>query len=131
MEFFIELIFEFFGELLLQIVFEALAEAGLHIVRKPDPQRAPVAAWKLVVGYTLLGLVVGAISLWIFPYAMAHTHLARVTNLLLAPVASGLAMALIGAWRQRRGQQVLGIDRFAYGYVFALSMAVVRFVWAA
>jgi cytochrome bd-type quinol oxidase subunit 2 len=129
-EFIVELIFEFFGDLLLQIVFETLAEAGLHLVRKSDAERAPAAAWKLVVGYTLLGAVVGAISLWVFPHAMAHSHFARVTNLLLAPIASGLAMALVGAWRQRRGQQVLGIDRFAYGYMFALSMAVVRFIWA-
>jgi len=40
-------------------------------------------------------------------------------------------MAILGAWRARRGQQVLRIDRFAYGYLFALSIALVRFYFAA
>jgi hypothetical protein len=36
----------------------------------------------------------------------------------------------MGAWRARRGQQVLRIDRFAYGYLFALSLGLVRFYFA-
>lgn len=48
-------------------------------------------------------------------------------KLLLAPVAMGLTMAIVGAWRQKRGQQTLGIDHFACGYVFALSMSPVRY----
>jgi hypothetical protein len=40
-------------------------------------------------------------------------------------------MAAIGAWRARRGEPVLRIDRFAYGYLFALSLALVRFFFAA
>ena len=36
-------------------------------------------------------------------------------------------MATIGAWRIRRGQAVWRIDRFAYGYLFALGLALVRF----
>jgi hypothetical protein len=39
-------------------------------------------------------------------------------------------MCLMGAWRARRGDDVLRIDRFAYGYVFALSLALVRFIFA-
>ncbi len=37
----------------------------------------------------------------------------------------------MGALRARRGQAVLGIDRFAYGYLFALALAVIRFASAA
>jgi len=32
----------------------------------------------------------------------------------------------IGAWRRRRGQRPVLLDRFAYGYLFALVMALVR-----
>jgi hypothetical protein len=38
-------------------------------------------------------------------------------------------MALIGAWRRERGLAVIRLDTFLYGYVFALGMAGVRFIW--
>lgn len=40
-------------------------------------------------------------------------------------------MTAMGAWRARRGEPVLRIDKFAYGYLFALSLAIVRFIFAA
>jgi len=39
-------------------------------------------------------------------------------------------MSAMGYWRARRGQAVLRIDRFAYGYLFALTFALVRFWFA-
>ena len=38
-------------------------------------------------------------------------------------------MSLIGRWRASHGQEILRIDRFAYGYLFALALALVRFVF--
>lgn len=129
MEFIIEVLLELFGEVLLQIVMQALAEAGLHAVRRPgEHPKAP--PFLLVIGYSLLGLVVGGLSLLVMPDSFLHTQVTRVVGLILAPVASGLAMALIGAWRLRRGQQPLAMDRFAYGYLFALVVSLVRFNWA-
>ena len=130
LEFILELLFEFFGEVLLQILFEALAEAGLQFVRNARDRNAETSRWRAALGYALLGAIVGGISLAVFPHSIMRTTNGRIVTLLLAPVASGLAMSIIGAWRQKRGQQVLGIDRFAYGYLFALVMAIVRFVWA-
>jgi hypothetical protein len=129
MEFIIEVLLELFGELLLQVVMQALAEAGLHAVRRPG-ERPPPSPWLLVLGYGLLGLVVGGLSLLLFPHSLLHSRPARLVGLGLTPVASGLAMALLGAWRLRRGQPQLAMDRFAYGYLFALVVALVRFSWA-
>lgn len=129
MEFLIELMLELFGEVLLQVVLQAMAEAGLYAVRKPG-EHAPPSPWLLVLGYGLLGLLVGGVSLLVFPHSMMHSLSGRVVSLVLTPIASGLAMSLIGAWRQRRGQQALAMDRFAYGYGFALVVALVRFAWA-
>jgi hypothetical protein len=39
-------------------------------------------------------------------------------------------MCLAGRWRARRGQALLRIDRFASGYLFALSLALVRYWFA-
>jgi hypothetical protein len=133
MEFLFELFFELFGEIFVQVLFESLAEVGIHIFRKRKGDQGEGAApstWRLVIGYSALGLLAGAVSLMIFPNSLMHTRAGRITSLVLSPIASGLAMAMIGAWRKKRGQQTLDIDRFAYGYVFALAMALVRFNWA-
>ena len=55
----------------------------------------------------------------------------RWVNLVLTPLSVGACMAGIGLWRANRGQRRLRIDRFSYGYLFALSLALVRFAWAA
>ncbi len=130
MEFLFELIVEIFGEALLQIVFGALSEAGLHIVRHPDREPRATSPWLLATGYALLGALLGGLSLLAFPHALIHAPAARLLNLLLGPTASGLTMAILGAWRRRRGQQVLTIDRFAYGFVMGLGMALVRWQFA-
>jgi len=124
----IEFLLELFGEILIQFVAEALAEAGLHKVKdwrdyKPDP-------WVAGAGYAVLGGFAGAITVWLLPHYVVHNEVVRKVNLLVTPLTAGGMMYLVGMWRARRGDPVLGIDRFAYGYVFALSLALVRYVYA-
>jgi hypothetical protein len=38
-------------------------------------------------------------------------------------------MAVMGAWRVCRGGERILLDRFAYGYLFAIAMGGVRFVY--
>lgn len=128
MEFIFELLFEFFGEFLLQIVFELLAEFGLHSLREPF-QRKPHPAVAFI-GYGLLGALAGGLSLWAFPSLLIASPDAQLANLLISPVLAGLLMAALGAWRAKRGQSLLRMDRFACGFLFALSMALVRYVGA-
>jgi len=124
----LEILFELLAELLFQIVGEVLVEQGLHSLAQPFRQRPNI--WLAVLGYTLLGALLGALSLWAFPNHLTRDGWPRLLNLVLTPVLAGLAMTLLGRWRARRGDAVLRIDRFACGYLFALSMAVVRFNFA-
>jgi hypothetical protein len=124
----LEALIELIGEIVLQVVFEALAELGLRSVVAPF-QKSP-NPWLAAIGYLLFGAAVGGASLWLFPtHFVKHQNL-RILNLLVTPVIVGLLMCLIGAWRLRRGHVLLRIDRFAYGYLFALSLAVVRFTFS-
>ena len=123
----LEAIFELLAEFLLQIVVEVMLELGLHSMAEPF-QRTP-NPWLAALGYTLFGVVFGGMSILVFPANFAHGAW-RIVNLAVTPVAAGLAMCLIGRWRARRGQDLLRIDRFAYGYLFALSLALVRFSFA-
>lgn len=116
---------EFIFELILQVVFEAVAELGVRAVGAPF-QRRP-NPWLAAVGYALLGAVAGGLSWLIFPGLFIAPGSARIANLVLTPIAAGAAMAWLGRWRSRRGQEVIHLDRFAYGYLFALAMAFTRY----
>lgn len=123
-----EFLFEIFGELLLQVLTETLAEAGLHSFAEPF-QRQP-RPWLAALGYLLFGAVLGGLSVWIFPNHFIASNGLRIANVVLVPIVAGLCMAAIGAWRARRGQAVLRIDQFSYGYLFALAFGLMRFWFA-
>ncbi|MFG6467590.1 hypothetical protein [Roseateles sp. BYS87W] len=119
-------------ELLLELIFqvcgELLVELGLRSLAQPF-QRQP-NVWVAALGYLLLGGLVGAVSVWLFPGHFTREGWPRLLNLVVTPVLAGGAMTLIGLWRARRGEPLLRIDRFACGYLFALAVAVVRFNFA-
>lgn len=124
MEFIVELLLEF----LIQVVGETLLELGLHSMA--EPFRRPPNPWLAALGYLIFGLAFGGISLWLFPQHMIVSLGGRWINLLLTPLAAGVCMSWLGRWRSGRGQTLLRIDRFAYGYLFALCFSLVRFNWA-
>jgi hypothetical protein len=123
----IEIIIGIFLELGLQLVGEVLAELGLQLFSKSD--RRPPNPWLSALGYALLGAVVGAITLWIFPIHFVKSEFWRLVNLFFTPLAAGGCMMLLGAWRAKHGQQVLRIDKFAYGMLFAVCLAGVRYMF--
>jgi hypothetical protein len=122
-----ELILELPGELLLQMAGEILLELGLHAWAEPF-RRTP-NPWVAALGYTLIGALLGGLSLLAWPHNLVPEPW-RLANLLLTPLVAGGAMAALGAWRARRGQPLLRIDRFSYGCLFAFSLAVVRYFFA-
>ena len=120
---------QFFAELLLQVAFEAFVELGLHAVREPFRLPKP-NPWVASLGYFLLGTAVGFLSVWLFPTPFLVSRFGRIANVIATPLVAGGVMATFGAWRRRRGEELLRIDRFAYGFLFAFAMALVRFLYA-
>ena len=123
----LEILVEVLGEFILQALGEALVELGLHSLA--EPFRRPPNPWLAALGYTLFGAIFGALSLLVFPHNLVPGPW-RWVNLAATPIAVGGVMAALGAWRARRGDAVLRIDKFSYGYLFALSFALVRFFFA-
>ena len=123
-----EIILELLFELFLQIVIEILAELGLHSAK--ETFKRPPNPFFATIGYTIFGATAGALTLLWHPAHFTKTLGTRIAVLVLVPIAAGIAMALIGAWRRCRDQTLIRLDRFAYGYVFALALALVRFLWA-
>jgi len=95
-------IFSFPGELLLQVIAEALAELGLHSMR--DTLRQPANPWFAALGYALFVIIAGGLSLLLFPHLFVHVRALQIINVVLTPLAAGLAMMAWGAWRRRRAQ---------------------------
>jgi hypothetical protein len=119
------------GELLLQIVFEAVGELAIHSVKEPFRRPEPIHPFLAAIGYAIFGAIAGGISIWVLPGLFLEAQWVRVLNLVVTPVAAGGVMAAIGAWRRRYEKEVIRLETFAYGYCFALAMALVRFVWGA
>lgn len=123
-----EFLFEILGELVLQIFFEGLAELGFRWMA--EPFRRPRNPWIAGFAYALFGAGAGGLSLLIFSAHLVHPYGFRVANLILTPILVGLLMYAVGQWRRRRGDELIGMDRFAYGYLFALAMGLIRFFFA-
>ena len=123
----LEFILEVLGEFLLQAILEFFVEMGVHAGPKI---RKPVNPWWAAIGYTIFGGVVGWLSLLLFPSHLMSGEAMRIANLVVTPIVAGLLMCAMGAWRAKRGDTVLRIDRFAYGYLFAVALAAVRFTLA-
>jgi hypothetical protein len=119
---------EFLIEILLQAALELLAELGLRSVT--EPFRKPTNPWLAAIGYAVFGFIAGGISIWLFPSNFVVGETWRLANLLVTPVAVGAMMSALGYWRGKRGQVVLRIDRFSFGFLFAFSLALIRY-WLA
>jgi hypothetical protein len=128
MEFLFEILFQFVGEILLQVCFELLAELGVRSLedtfRKP---RKPVLS---TIGFMIWGAIAGGISLLFFPRSPIADPMLRQINLIATPMAVGLVMTIIGRSRLKRGQGLVRLDQFGYAFTFAFAMALVRFTWA-
>lgn len=124
-----EFLIEILGELLLQGLAELLAEFGLRAFGEPfQKPRNPFFA---AIGYATFGAIAGGLSLLVFSAHLVPVGPWRIVNLIATPLAVGAMMATLGAWRAKRGESVLRIDRFSYGALFAFTFALVRYYFAA
>lgn len=123
-----EIILQILAELVIQVLGEALAELGLHALA--EPFRKPPNPWLASLGYLLFGCMFGGLSLLIISHHITTQGPARIANLVITPLAIGVFMAIVGRWRAQRGDRMLRIDGFFYGYLFALGFALVRFALA-
>ena len=134
MEFLFEIFFQILFEFILQIVAEILMELGLHSIAQVfhgRKTRNPVFAF---VGYALLGVIVGGLSLFIFPRPLIRSASFHGINLhgiglLISPLLAGFVMSAIGSLRRKRGMRVIRLDSFGYGFIFAFGMSLIRFLF--
>jgi hypothetical protein len=127
MEALLEVFLQLFGELLIQLFFEGVSEAGAHSFGQRHEGK-PVNPFLASIGYVLFGAILGLVSLGLFPSGFITNPTLRVLNLVMTPLLAGGVMILVGKWRRRRNQELVRLDRFGYAFLFALAMAVVRYL---
>jgi len=127
MEFIFELLLQFLSELIVQVAFEL----GFHGLVEPFRKERPVNVALALFGYMFFGAIGGSISVWLFPEHLIANPLVQYVNLAITPIALGLTFRWLGNRRQAKGKQKMLLDRFSYGFVFALTMGLIRFVFAA
>jgi hypothetical protein len=122
-------ILEFLAELLLQMLAEIIVEVIGHGIVEPFRRRGPAHPWLAAIGYLTYDAAAGGLSIWLAPDHFIKSDWLRLLNLALTPIAAGLLMGWIGASRRRRGRELIRLESFAYGFCFALSMAVIRYAF--
>src|SRR5689334_15015730 len=95
----LELVFEFFGELILQLAAELFGgafKAGWYKLRGRDRELTPLheTGWSLVTG-----AIGGGLTLLVMPHLAIRVAWLQMLNLVLAPVAAGLLVERVRAWR--------------------------------
>jgi hypothetical protein len=126
----VEIFVEFLFELFINTVGEVLFEIGLQSFKdsaKKNGTEYPLLAF---LGYSLLGAVAGGLSLLIFPQYFIRVGKYHGVGLIVIPVIAGMAMSGIGTLRKKTGKQLIRLDSFVYGFIFAFCMTLIRFLFA-
>lgn len=127
LEFLFELIFNFFGEFLLQLFTEALGggfKAGWYKAtgREHKLKSEHEVAWSVITG-----VLAGAATLYFFPELAIRWPALQLLNLLLAPTLAGVLVERLRAWREKRSEFSWHV--FGYAALFGVAFAGTRWIF--
>src|SRR5688572_9012961 len=117
----VEIAVSLLGEVLLDLGW-VVASEGLRTKRR----RQTVVG---MLGWFLLGLGLGALSVWIHPAPFVRGAKVRLAILFGAPVVAGLVMRRYGRAARRRGKTPSSLATFTGGALLAFGMHLVRYLW--
>ncbi|MBV1775507.1 hypothetical protein KSF73_07230 [Burkholderiaceae bacterium DAT-1] len=126
METLLILILQGAGEFLLNVLAAIPFEwaAARHTTEDKGQASAHCAFW------SILGGVVGGLSLLILPLTAIHWPALRIANLLLAPLLSGYVARTLALRRAANQSDIQPRYHFWYAFCFTLGLVVIRFVFA-
>jgi hypothetical protein len=133
MEDFLLLIVSGIAEILAEVVFQVVMEVAVasiaRLFRNISTESTVWNPLATAVGYFLLGLLSGVLSVVVAPHPIVRPSKIHGISLLISPLITGLIMSQIGVWIRRRELRSVRIESFAYGFTFAFGIAIFRFLW--
>jgi hypothetical protein len=118
-------------EILIEVILPLIAEVTLASVErsrsKAEEESEPGGPLLAGTLYLLIGIGFGVLTVLLFPHPFFHPSRFHGSSLVVSPVLTGLLMARIGLARRRKGQASVRLESFAYGFIFALGVAGIRF----
>ncbi len=124
----IEILLQFFGEFLLQVLAEGFLYFGVYSLAGPF-RKIPIP-WLAAIGYAIFGAAFGGFSLFFVPSYFINDPNLRILNLIVTPLLAGALMAIPGLLRAQSFGVSPRIDRFVNGYLFALAFGLMRYLLA-
>ena len=125
-----EAILEVLIEIFLQIAAEFLAEMGLRKSSRASSLDRSVNFFVAAIGYALLAGILGWFSLYLAPEHFIQNLQLRYLNLVLTPILVGSLMAVRGQLLRKKAKELVRLDSLSYGFLFAFTFALVRFLYA-
>lgn len=124
------ILFEILLELVLPLFAEFIAELALHQLGEIPWMRKTGRVVLTSILYFGVGLAAGFISLLIFPKAFARSSTLPGISLVITPILGGVLMSYIAWFRVRTWDWTIRFETFAYGFLFAFAMTLLRFYFA-
>jgi hypothetical protein len=118
-------------EILLELIFplfvEFFAELALHKLGRIPWARKTGYVILTAILYFAVGLAAGFISILIFPKAFARSSTLPGISLVVTPILGGVLMSFLAWFRVRTWDWTIRLETFAYGFLFAFAMTLLRF----
>ena len=121
------ILFEILFELVLSLFGEFLAELALHELGRISSMRKTGRVVLTAILYFGAGVLAGFISLLIFPKAFARSSTMPGISLVITPILGGVFLSYIAWLRVRTWDWTIRLETFAYGFLFAFAMTLLRF----
>jgi hypothetical protein len=121
MEELLVIIIQFFIEVIVQVIFELPFD-----LFKSKTSEKTEKNFIIAILYVFAGVVVGCISLWVFPNSLIQNSWLRCVNLIVAPLISySLSKRL-----SKNKENVNPIIQARFAFLFTFSLVAVRLVYS-
>jgi hypothetical protein len=122
-----------FAEALLEALLEIVGEAVFALISRATGNLFPALLksnrFLTTIGFAVVGVAAGFSTLLVFPHRLVQPSRFHGISLLISPLIAGLVMSQVGRAVRRQGLEAVEIESFGYGFIFALGMALIRFVF--
>ena len=119
--------FEFIAELALQLGGEWIGDLFQVGWLKATGRDRKVSPAQETIWSVVMGIVIGAITLFIFPHLALRSPGLQLLNLIAAPLLAGLLMERYRAWRESR--RAFSFPVFGYAALFGVAFALTRYLF--